>query len=253
MIPKIVHYCWLSGEPVPNNLLKYMKSWEEKLSDWEFILWDKSRFDINSVEWVRQAYEAKKYAFAADYIRQYAVYHFGGFYMDMDIEVVKNLDNLLERRYVLGAETVYGVEAGVFGAEKGSPIIKECLEWYNNRKFIDEKGELNMRGCPLVMMEAISRKFDIRITSKYIEDERIVCLLPRDFLTAKSSETGIVTKTVNTLTVHHFAGSWLRNTHLSRLKYRLKMLLGGLFGERFIKSVNNIMHPESYKNTAHRK
>ncbi len=70
MIPKIIHYCWLSGEPIPDNLQKWMSTWRDKLPDWEFRLWDKSRFDINSVEWVRQAYEAKKYAFAADYIRQ---------------------------------------------------------------------------------------------------------------------------------------------------------------------------------------
>lgn len=242
MIPKIVHYCWLSGDPIPKNLQKCMKSWEEKLPGWEFRLWDKARFDINSVDWVYQAFEAKKYAFAADYIRQYAVYTYGGFYMDMDIEVVKNLDHLLERRYVIGAETDYGIEAGVFGAEKGSPIIKACLDWYEGRAFVNDDGSLNMRGCPLVMMEAISNQFEVRISPDYLDDEHLVCLLPRDFLTAKSSETGVVTKTENTITVHHFAGSWLKTSRWGKMKRALKKYAGIVFGERFIQIVTKIVH-----------
>lgn len=242
MIPKIIHYCWLSGDPIPDNLQKWMSTWKDKLPDWEFWLWDKSRFDINSVEWVRQAYEVKKYAFAADYIRQFAVYTYGGFYMDMDIEVVKNLDNLLHRPYVLGAETEYGIEAGVFGAEKDSPVIKACLDWYVGKSFIKEDGTMNMRGCPLVMMEAISNKYEVRISSKFIDDKQVVSLLPSDFLTAKSSETGLVTKTKNTITIHHFAGSWLNLTTWDKIKHRFKIVAGAIFGEQFVRMVNKIIH-----------
>lgn len=45
MIPKIIHYCWLSSDPVPEDLQIYMKSWKEKLPDYEFIKWDFSKFD----------------------------------------------------------------------------------------------------------------------------------------------------------------------------------------------------------------
>lgn len=76
-----------------------MATWKAKLPDYEFILWDRNRFDLHSSEWVRQAFEARKYAFAADYIRLYAVYHYGGIYMDMDIEVVKPFDELLDSPY----------------------------------------------------------------------------------------------------------------------------------------------------------
>ena len=212
MIPKIIHYCWLSGDPIPEELQGWMNTWKKKLPDWEFILWDKSRFDINTVEWVRQAYEAKKYAFAADYIRHYAVYNYGGFYMDMDIEVVKNLDGLLSRRYVLGAETKTAIEAGVFGAEKSSPLIKSCLDWYSNKNFVNDDGSYCMITCPIVMFRSISVNHEIEISSEISADENKVTLLPRDFLTVKSSTTGVVKKTKNTYTVHHFAGSWVSET-----------------------------------------
>ncbi len=241
MIPKIIHYCWLSGDPIPAELQKWMNTWTDKLPDWEFILWDKSRFDISSVKWVQQAYEAKKYAFAADYIRQYAVYTFGGFYMDMDIEVVKNLDELLNRRYVLGAETETGIEAGVFGAEKGNPIIKLCLDWYEGRNFVREDGTLFIKTCPYVMFDSISAVYKMEISSEISEDENTITMLPRDFLTAKSADTGIVHKTKNTYTVHHFAGSWLKQPLRIRFFHSCKTVLSKLIGESLVRRIRNIL------------
>ena len=80
MIPKIIHYCWLSNDPIPENMQKWMSTWK-KLNGYEFILWNFDRFDINSSIWVKQAFNAKKYAFAADYIRAFALYNYGGIYM----------------------------------------------------------------------------------------------------------------------------------------------------------------------------
>lgn len=80
MIPKTIHYCWLSGDPIPQDLLRCMESWQRVLPDYEFKLWNFNVFPKNSSLWVKQAFDAKKYAFAADYIRLYAVYNYGGIY-----------------------------------------------------------------------------------------------------------------------------------------------------------------------------
>ena len=77
MIPKIIHFCWLSDDPIPSNLVAYMQTWKEKLPDYEFIKWDLEKFPKESSRWVTEAFDNKKYAFAADYIRLYAVYHYG--------------------------------------------------------------------------------------------------------------------------------------------------------------------------------
>ena len=95
MIPKIIHYCWLSDDPVPSDLQKYMRTWKEKLPDYEFMKWDFNRFDKQSSKWVAQAFDNKKYAFAADYIRLYALYNYGGIYLDMDVEVLKSYNPFL--------------------------------------------------------------------------------------------------------------------------------------------------------------
>ena len=198
MIPKIIHYCWLSNDPIPKDLKKYMKSWKEKLYDYEFILWDLNRFDLNRSLWVKQAFEAKKYAFAADYIRLYAVYNYGGIYMDMDVEVIKSFNDLLRNDYILGYEAAKGLEAGVFGAPKKAPWVKEVLEYYTSKEFALPNGLYN--DTPLPIMDEV-------LNADYITNKKIVPL-PTDFLTAKSYKTGKITITPNTYTIHHFAGSW---------------------------------------------
>ena len=176
-----------------------MKSWKEKLYDYEFILWDLNRFDLNRSLWVKQAFEAKKYAFAADYIRLYAVYNYGGIYMDMDVEVIKSFNDLLRNDYILGYEAAKGLEAGVFGAPKKAPWVKEVLEYYTSKEFALPNGLYNDTPLPIMHYEVLN--------ADYITNKKIVPL-PTDFLTAKSYKTGKITITPNTYTIHHFAGSW---------------------------------------------
>ena len=200
MIPKIIHYCWLSADPVPENLQKYMQTWKEKLSDYEFILWNFDRFDINSSLWVKQAFENKKYAFAADYIRLYAVYNYGGIYLDMDIEVLKCFDDLLNSPLMIAYENgeKTGIEAGCFGAEKGNGFISECLTYYKNRHFIKEDGSFDVLPLPKIMIGYVKEYGDLQIHSS-------------DFFTCKSLADGTITTSENSYAIHNFAGSWLES------------------------------------------
>ena len=85
MIPKIIHYIWFGGKPFPNKVLKGRESWHKYLPDYEFKLWNEETFDVNSVEFTKQAYANKKWAFVSDYVRMYALNKFGGWYLDTDI------------------------------------------------------------------------------------------------------------------------------------------------------------------------
>lgn len=211
MIPKIIHYCWLSSDPIPQKLRDCMGSWKKKLPDYEFMLWDLNRFDIHSSMWVNEAYEAKKYAFAADYIRLYAVYNYGGIYMDMDVEVVRSFDELLTSSYILGLETKKGVEAGIFGAEKNNPFIGKCMDYYKIRNFVSENGKFDLRTLPNIMYEILIDNYEIanRTSIKIEEDAHKMQLFSPDYLTAKSCLTGELMITENTYTIHHFAGFWI--------------------------------------------
>lgn len=235
MIPKKIHYCWLSDDPLPELISKCFNTWKKILPDYEFILWDTNKFPLESNLWVKQAFENKKYAFAADYIRLHAVYNYGGIYLDGDIEVLKKFDDLLHLPYFFGSEGSKIVEAGVFGAEKGSQWIGDCLKHYDNRSFIKDDGSLDILTLPLIMMNEINKNYNIvelespNITAlNYSADNETLYMFPKDYFCAKNHGNGLIEKTNNTYCIHHFAMSWLpkKRTFLPNLKRKLMSIFG---------------------------
>lgn len=213
MIPKIVHYCWLSDDPVPPDYERCMATWKEKLPAYEFMLWDRRRFDTDSVLWVKQSCEIGLYACAADYIRLYAVYHNGGIYLDMDIEVVKPFDSLLQKDCMLSYENHIGrnVEAGCFGAVKHHPYIKKCMDYFEKTPLFDPpllprilalpRSERHDFVAPLILPEIMKNA-----AAEYRAEE--LCFYSPDYFTAKNILTGKIETTDNTFTIHHFAARY---------------------------------------------
>ena len=104
MIPKIIHYCWFGKGLMPASYKAYIKSWERNMPEFELKCWDESNFDVTCNDYVRHAYERKKYAFVSDYARLKALYTDGGFYLDTDVEVFKSFDELSIHKYVSAIE-----------------------------------------------------------------------------------------------------------------------------------------------------
>ena len=238
-IPKIVHYCWLSGNPYPELVQRCMQSWKEKLPDYEFMLWDMNRFDIHSVPWVEQACTAKKWAFAADYIRLYALYNYGGIYLDSDVEMLKSFDDLLELPYFFGREHYFDmidasntIEAATMGCEKGNLVIKACLDYYKDRNFVKPNGEHDMLILPYAMALVFSRYTlkDIEGIEDFDSDSKKICLFPMDYFSPKNTRTLEVDATKNTYSVHHFNGSWYTKAQSVHVKLRIKLCK--VFGEK---------------------
>ena len=159
-IPRIIHYCWLSGDPVPAKMKQYIAGWKRILPDYEFVKWDLKRFKKDSSAWVSEAVDLKKYAFASDYIRLYAIYHYGGIYLDMDVEVLKPFDELLDQAYMFAYESPDKklIEAGCFGAKKNDPFLKACLAYYKDRHFIRDDGSMDTLPLSKVMSKIINKK-----------------------------------------------------------------------------------------------
>lgn len=240
MIPKIIHYCWLSGDPIPEDMRGWMESWR-KLEGYEFMLWDLKRFDINSSVWVRQAFGAGKYAFAADYIRAYALYHYGGIYMDMDVEVLRTFDDLLDNEYMLAEENPLGIEAGIMGAEKGCTLFGEILEWYDGRQFLDGNGNIPTPApyMPGVIQSVWGGKYTLsrnwkRKTGRF--DGKTIYLYPWYFFTSRDYPYRDVVVRPESYTIHHFAGSWLPARRGA--KYWMKRMLG----KRLTRAVISMKH-----------
>ena len=215
MIPKLIHLCWLSGDPYPPKIQYCIDSWKKYLPDYEIMLWDTNRFDVNSTPWTKQAFEAKKYAFVADYIRVYAVYNYGGIYLDSDVEVIKSFDDLLHLPYFVGTEVgPDGIEMAAFGAEKGTGWVKFMLDYYENRNYVLENGKNTMVPMPPLMGNLIRKHYYWTIIQKPEEfdpDPSRFCVLPVYWFCAHPNDRvhgGFYYITEDTHCIHHYANSW---------------------------------------------
>lgn len=212
MIPKKIHYCWLSDDEMPEKLKKCIESWKKYLPDYELIKWDLNRFPLEKSIWVKQAFEAKKYAFAADYIRLYALVNEGGIYLDSDVEVIKSFNDLLDLPYFICKEnSPEGIEASTIGAELGCEWIKRCFDQYIGRSFKNEDGSLNTNVLPVILEKSICKYYDLKqvtMAKEIIRDKKRIFILPSDYFSPKSYITKRLKITDNTYSIHHFAGSW---------------------------------------------
>ena len=143
MIPKIIHYIWFGGKSFPDRVQKCIDSWHKYMPEYEFKLWNEETFDVNSVEFTKQSYANKKWAFVSDYVRIYALNRFGGWYFDTDIEILRPLAPFEDKRMVLGTDHD-GALTALMGSEPGHPYWKEMLEKYDSMRFLKEDGSFNM-------------------------------------------------------------------------------------------------------------
>lgn len=212
MIPKIIHYCWLSDDPLPKSIELCMESWKRLMPSYEFKKWDLKLFPIEKSKWVRQAYESKKYAFAADYIRLYALYTEGGVYLDCDVEVLKPFDDLLDLPYFVCKEnSPQGIEAATIGAEKGCNWIGKCLDYYEGRTFIKANGKQETKVLPAIISETLNKNYKvlfINSTISFNKESEVVCVLPSEYFSPKNYVNKRIKITEQTYSIHHFTGTW---------------------------------------------
>ena len=217
MIPKIIHFCWISEESLPQDIQAYIDGWKKMMPDYKIMKWDKSLFDINKVPFVKQAYEHRKWAFVADYIRVYALYNYGGIYLDSDVEVLKRFDDLLHLDMMLGYEnsSIKSLEVAVWGAKKGHPVLYDILKKLENRVFIKEDGSFDMQPLPIFVRNIIkeSHKYTCKDVQS-IEDcinspDSYIYIFPFYYFSPKSHVTNQIMMNEKSYCIHHFKASWL--------------------------------------------
>lgn len=228
MIPKVIHFCWLSGDPYPKAIARCIKSWDKHLKGYEIRLWDFNRFPRGKSAWVDQAFDARKYAFAADYIRAYALYHEGGIYLDSDVELLKSFDDFLSLPYMLGQEADSGkIEAAVMGTEPGNPIFEELLKHYENRLFIKDDGSYDMEPLPTILSEIINRHGRYKLIDDQLafdNSDGSVNVFTSEFFSPMHIVNLRLETTPRTVAIHHFAGTWSSPYH--RFKKWLQKVIG---------------------------
>lgn len=257
MIPKKIHYCWISGDPYPEQIRNCVQSWKKYLPDYEFILWDANRvkkefqsFRVSDKTdenynklyegvtdgnlWLKQTITLKKYAFAADFIRIYSLLKYGGVYLDADVELVNSLDPFLSHDFFIGVEYNNDLEPAVFGAVPGHPWLKDLLKYYNGRSFIKEDGLLDIRTLPNIFNETAYLRYGFRSNGEmqYIQDEGVV-IYSNDYFSPKNIHSKKIKRTINTVAIHHFESTWFQKDMKYILKQIFHQILFGLGGKSF--------------------
>lgn len=135
-IPKTIHYCWFGGNPIPKQVQNYIETWRCNCPGYDFRCWTEDNYDVHKNEYVEEAYRARKWAFVSDFCRLDVLFHYGGVYLDTDIEMLKPITPFLKGEAFLGFETNDTLSTAVIGAERGHYLIEEMLDSYKDEHFI---------------------------------------------------------------------------------------------------------------------
>lgn len=208
MIPKIIHYCWFGGNPLPELAQKCIESWKVYLPDYKIKEWNESNFDLNCCTYVKEAYEAKKWAFVSDYARFWILYTYGGLYFDTDVEVIKDMSDIIKNGAFMGCERSDKCNSGLgLGAEPGLGLYKEILENYHRSHFLNNDGSNNYETVVDRITNILKEHgFEDCNTIQKIAD---IMIYPSEYFCPMEYETGKLNVTENSYTIHWYDASWL--------------------------------------------
>lgn len=219
MIPKIIHYCWFGGNPKSELIQKCMASWKKFCPDYEIKEWNESNFDVNCCQYVKEAYEMKKWAFVSDYCRFKVLHDEGGMYVDTDVEFIKPVDEFLKTPFMAFERDMFLNPGLICAAEKGDRHCKNILEEYEKDSFRVEGGDgeaFNPRTvCHRATDEFVRHGLVLDGSMQQIDGYTIY---PTEYFNPFNYDTGVFTITPKTCSVHHCAGSWLRKGSHTRGK-----------------------------------
>lgn len=233
MIPKIIHYCWFGRGPLPELAQKCIASWKKYLPDYEIKEWNEDNFDVNIIPYTAEAYQAKKYAFVSDYARFWILYQYGGIYFDTDVEVIRPIDDIVERGNFMGFETdpklqvkADASEASVnpglgMGVAPGLGIIKKMLDFYEGRHFEFIPGGIGQLTIVHIATEVLLKA---GLEQQHgIQQVNDIWIYPAEYFCPINLKTGRIHVKPNTRTIHHYAGTW-QDKHFSFKEWIKKVL-----------------------------
>jgi len=242
MIPKVIHYCWFGRNPLPESAVKCIDSWKKYLPDHEIKEWNEDNFNVNILPYTKDAYEARKFAFVSDYARFWVLYKFGGVYFDVDVEVIKPIDDILEKGAFWGFESEKGQKPAIapglgIASEAGNPVYKTILERYETMSFFEADGTMSKFSMiPMVTELFISKGLKADGTVECVEGN---WFYPKDWFNPFDDATGRLNKTSNTRCIHWFMKSWLPPE--PAWKKSLKRMIHRIFGTSFTSRIKKML------------
>lgn len=245
MIPKVIHYCWFGGKPLTKLAKKCIKSWKKYCPDYEIKEWNESNYDVNACPYVQEAYKAKKYPFVSDYARFDILYKYGGLYFDTDVEILKPIDQIVSQGAFMGVENInlnqgeekIAVAPGLgIAAQPQMPVYKELIDFYNSIHFVNNSNLLTI----VDYTTNILKEHGLQIK----DENQKVCdltIYQKEYFNPTNMHTREVVLTDKTVSIHHYAGSWLGK------KEKFKRFVRKIVGNKIYLFFYDIKHKKKKK------
>ena len=229
-IPKIIHYVWVGDNKKSKIVEKCMESWKKQLPDFQIIEWNENNFDIdNSCKFVKEAYNHKKWAFVSDYIRLKSLYEYGGIYLDTDMEIFKNIDDLLKYEGFLCIESKQTISTAIIATKPKAKWIKDILDYYNSIEFIKPDGKENNIPNTKIIKKYLENNMGYVFKNNRYLLENNVLILPQEYFSPLNCYTGKTNITANTLGMHHYDNTW--KSKKDKIKKKIMQFFTRIIGE----------------------
>ena len=234
-IPKIIHYFWFGGNELPEMAKKCIESWKKYCPDYEIKEWNENNYDIERCEYIKEAFQEKKWAFVSDYARFDILYRYGGLYFDTDVELIRPIDEILEHGSYMGIElekfekesnSEITVNPGLgMAAKPGLLLYKTILDSYAQRHFRRDDGSLDQETVVTFVTNILKEKG--LACKPGIQEVAGVTLYPKEYFCPMNYFTGELKITENTYSIHHFGESWVdeKEKYISKLLRRFQHYL----------------------------
>ena len=260
MIPKIIHYCWFGGNPLPESAKKCINSWKKFLPDYEIWQWSEAplhenedencipdkvmTFDVNCITYTKEAYEAKKYAFVSDYARYDILYQRGGVYFDTDVEVIAPMGDIIAKGPYMGIEVPakVGVTPMVnpglgIGAPAGLDFYKKVLDYYSTLHFLGKDGKPNEVTIVTHTSKVLAESGMTPVNE--IQQVEGIWIYPVDYFNPLNDLTGKIEKTNNTRSIHWYGKTWMNQS--ASFRNKITRILHRYLGVEFVHKVGSII------------
>lgn len=215
MLPKKIHYCWFGGGNKSELINRCISSWKQLCPNCEIVEWNESNYDVTKNKYMYQAFQAKRWGFVSDYARLDIIYEHGGIYLDTDVEIIRDITELINGDGFLGFEKTPNekddmvcVNTGEgFGAKPKDETIKALRDVYDTLEFFLPDGKQNLTTCPYYNTAVLKEMGLKQANEKQVIGNLTV--YPVEYFCPLDWKTRKCVITSNTYSIHHFDASWL--------------------------------------------
>ncbi len=238
MIPKIIHYCWFGRNPIPKEYLHYMDSWRIYFPGYEMKEWNEDNYDVNCIPFSEEAYALRKFAYVSDYARLKILYEHGGVYFDTDVEVIRPMNDILDRGGFMAFEkninnprSAIMVNPGLgFACEAHNPVIKEIMNYYETHHYSYPDGHIEQIPIVPVTTEVLKRH-GLKVSELPLALDCGIVVYPWEYFCPMEYLSNKLEITCNTRTIHHYSATWMSRWDKIKMKKgfwatKIKRMLG---------------------------